>query len=557
MDVKEEDISNQLIYDLIHQNTSRFPPRKLKPIEHTVKGCLQEISYPPTPPLVKHFRSTVRAGPRGIRRPLWRVTDPEVIKVMVHGIRTNSTDSQDNDLIFPPDKSVFQHKINELNESVYASSKVLLGQTPAPFSELPDWINQGTTFGDKVVREYEMGEVLFPPKTAEQLAIEAMNIGRFDFSGVHKDKTFGDPTPHCNNGRFTAKIVHWLGESHKFHNPNPALKRSGNKEKLALETGNTIFVGGRKKCPLPVPPDHTFGYVSPMGPYGAGDLLHNAEPGTFPRGPDWQRSAIGIARHFLKRVNFNNFPSLLHAFKYYDKKGRGLIDKEDLWEVCREFKLALNGKLLDELMEYCDVDKDGFLNLVEFANFLTYKDMMPIRENFFGLPPISMNDKISSDLSKFIPSLALFGPDDMEPVKPGSSKNIIRTIRKHKPDSDLVSSTSDEMPTPSGRTYGIPSIRYDLLPPLIRRISDRTDYGDLATLPELLHPSVPDLHGVDAKHYFGPRTKQEIEEIFRNIGVNISDETFEEAWKLASMKKPSGEVCVELFRETLKELHAI
>ncbi|XP_032430827.1 EF-hand domain-containing family member B-like [Xiphophorus hellerii] len=108
-----------------------------------------------------------------------------------------------------------------------------------------------------------------------------------------------------------------------------------------------------------------------------------------------------------------------------------------------------------------------------------------------------------------------------------------------------------------GRTYGIPFIRYDLLPPLIRRISDRTDYGDLATLPELLHPSVPDLHGVDAKHYFGPRTKQEIEEIFRNIGVNISDETFEEAWKLASMKKPSGEVCVELFRQTLKELHAI
>uniref|UniRef100_A0A3B5LIX8 EF-hand domain-containing protein n=1 Tax=Xiphophorus couchianus TaxID=32473 RepID=A0A3B5LIX8_9TELE len=432
-----------------------------------------------------------------------------------------------------------QHKINELNESVYASSKVLLGQTPAPFSELPDWINQGTTFGDKV-----MGEVLFPPKTAEQLAIEGQEGQKalifshysdfvdesFDFSGVHKDKTFGDPTPHCNNGRFTAKIVHWLGESHN---------------------------GGRKKCPLPVPPDHTFGYVSPMGPYGAGDLLHNAEPGTFPRGPDWQRSAIGIARHFLKRVNFNNFPSLLHAFKYYDKKGRGLIDKEDLWEVCREFKLALNGKLLDELMEYCDVDKDGFLNLVEFANFLTYKDMMPIRENFFGLPPISMNDKISSDLSKFIPSLALFGPDDMEPVKPGSSKNIIRTIRKHKPDSDLVSSTSDEMPTPSGRTYGIPSIRYDLLPPLIRRISDRTDYGDLATLPELLHPSVPDLHGVDAKHYFGPRTKQEIEEIFRNIGVNISDETFEEAWKLASMKKPSGEVCVELFRQTLKELHAI
>ncbi|XP_014877293.1 EF-hand domain-containing family member B [Poecilia latipinna] len=557
MDLTEENNSDQLIYELIHQNTSRFPPRKLKPIEQTTKGCLQEISYPPTPPRVKLFRRTIQGGPLATRRPLWRVTDPEVIKAMVHGIRTSSTDSQGDDLIYPPEKSIFQHKINELNESVYASSKVLLGRTPAPFSELPDWINEGTTFGDKVVREYEMGEVLFPPKTAEELALEAMNIGKFDFSDVHKDKTFGNPTPHCNNGRYAAKTIHWIGEPYKFHNPNPVWKRSGNKEKLALETGNTSCLRGRKKTPLPVPPGHTFGYAPPVDPWGAGDLLHNAEPGTFLRGPDWQRSAIGVARQFLKKVNFNNFSSLLKAFQYYDKKGRGLIDREDLWSVCREFNLTLNGKLLDDLMEYCDEDKDGFLNFVEFANFLTYKDMMPIRETHFGLPPISMNDMISSDLPKFIPSLALYGPDDLVPVEPGSSKNIIRTIRKPRRDADYVSSTSEELPTSSGRIYGIPSIRYDLLPPLVRRISDRTDYGDLATLPELLHPSLHDFHGVDAKHYFGPRTKQEIEEIFKNIGVNISDEMFEEAWKLTSMKKPSGEVSVELFRQTLKELNAI
>lgn len=46
----------------------------------------------------------------------------------------------------------------------------------------------------------------------------------------------------------------------------------------------------------------------------------------------------------------------------------------------------------------------------------------------------------------------------------------------------------------------------------------------------------------------------QIAEIFRNVGVNISEETFEEAWKLASMKQP---VCVEVFRNTLKEIKAI
>lgn len=49
----------------------------------------------------------------------------------------------------------------------------------------------------------------------------------------------------------------------------------------------------------------------------------------------------------------------------------------------------------------------------------------------------------------------------------------------------------------------------------------------------------------------------QITEIFKNVGVNISEETFEEAWKLASMKQPSGEVSVELFRNTLKEIKVI
>lgn len=49
----------------------------------------------------------------------------------------------------------------------------------------------------------------------------------------------------------------------------------------------------------------------------------------------------------------------------------------------------------------------------------------------------------------------------------------------------------------------------------------------------------------------------QITEIFRNVGVNISEEKFEEAWKLASMKQPTGEVCVEVFRNTLKEIKAI
>lgn len=52
-------------------------------------------------------------------------------------------------------------------------------------------------------------------------------------------------------------------------------------------------------------------------------------------------------------------------------------------------------------------------------------------------------------------------------------------------------------------------------------------------------------------------SSSQIAEIFRNVGVNISEEMFEEAWKLASMKHPAGEVCVEVFRNVLKEIKAM
>lgn len=55
-----------------------------------------------------------------------------------------------------------------------------------------------------------------------------------------------------------------------------------------------------------------------------------------------------------------------------------MIDKDDLQEVCRQFKLDVSGPVLNELMDYCDADKDGLINFLEFANFLNWKDMMPI-----------------------------------------------------------------------------------------------------------------------------------------------------------------------------------
>lgn len=61
-----------------------------------------------------------------------------------------------------------------------------------------------------------------------------------------------------------------------------------------------------------------------------------------------------------------------------------------------------------------------------------------------------------------------------------------------------------------GRTYGIPSVRTDLPVPSVKRVSDKTNYGDSSTVRALLNPSVYASHGVHEEHFNCPRTKTEV-----------------------------------------------
>ena len=49
----------------------------------------------------------------------------------------------------------------------------------------------------------------------------------------------------------------------------------------------------------------------------------------------------------------------------------------ELREVCVKFNLPVETELLEQLMDYCDQDRDGQINYTEFANFLNWKDKLP------------------------------------------------------------------------------------------------------------------------------------------------------------------------------------
>uniref|UniRef100_UPI0037E82E0B EF-hand domain-containing family member B n=1 Tax=Semicossyphus pulcher TaxID=241346 RepID=UPI0037E82E0B len=561
---------------------------KLIPTGDRAKLCLQEMARPPTPPVVRKFRNSTQPEPGAIRVHQGKANDPDVANTLVHGISTKSS-LTGKSLLYPPRKTLFQQKLHELSEAGYASSKKApVGKSHGQHVGLPTWYNDSTTFGVKTVRGSGVGEIIHPSKTTEEAEQEAQEghesyirshnayfvdekIDRkYDWSRYSKDSRFGILTPHFSDGRDLCKSLRWLGESQKFYDPKPVWKRSGNREKLMAQIGTTDNIRGNT---FNEPPDRTFGNLVPADEFGAGEIIHSTEPGQYTRGRDHQRSLVNAVRHHLKRVNFQNFNSLLEAFRHYDKKGKGMIDKEDLQAVCDQFQLGVRGPVLDDLIDYCDLDKDGLINFLEFANFLNWKDKMLINsreqriktnDRQTSSAPANIERKPSSESAQLPVSLTVVKPEDLEPVEPGSSLKTLRTLRRPRavPDhfmtsSSLIGAVSDGALVSSNRTFGIPSVRSDLPAPRIKRVSDTNNYGDTSTARDLLHPSVHAVQGVYEEHFFCPRTKKEMAEIFKNVGVNLSEELFEEAWKLASMKHPSGEVCVEVFRNTLKEIKAM
>ncbi|XP_036414117.1 EF-hand domain-containing family member B [Colossoma macropomum] len=565
---------------------------KVIPLGDRAKACLQEITpRTATPPVVRKFLSSTRPEAGVIRVFFGKANDPDIASTLVHGISTRPSITSGS-VINPQPKTRYQERLCELQEAIYDSKqKAPLGRSQVKGPGLPDWIDpEKTAFGVKSLLPCNAGEIINPPKTAGQVEKEAQEgheqyvrshssyfVGervdrRYNKSTYSKDSRFGVSTPHRHDGHNVFRSLHWLGDMQANYSAKLVSKRCEDfRERTQPQIGK---VHDPIADTLRVPADHTFGVLLPPDKFGAGDLLHSTPPSEHVRGQDRRRALVSAVQQHLKKANFHNFTSLLQAFRHYDKKDQGKIDKEDLRDMCHQFNLDLSGDVLDGLMDYCDVDKDGLINFLEFANFLNWKDKMPISKaeqriltrgrNASSAPAnIQRVELQRSDSEKQAWSESLARPEDLEPVEVWSTLKTPRTLCRSRAERDrfvtsssFISAVVGGLPTTDYRTYGVPSVRTDLPAPRIKRISDRTNYGDEATAYDLLYPTLHSLFGVHEKHFFSPRSKDEILQIFRNVGLRVSEQMFEEAWKLASMRHPAGEVCVESFRNVLRELQA-
>ncbi|NXN19880.1 EFHB protein, partial [Indicator maculatus] len=562
--------------------SDRFPELlaagKLLPTGDTAASCLTEVlPRPNTPATVRKFRNTTNPAP-GVERIFHgRADDPDIASHLTHGIASRPSPSVAS-LINPLPKTTFQQMMQDKKEAIYFSNRQgPLGRSHDQSPMLPyglDILN--TPFGIKVIRDAPAGEIINPPKTFEEVDKEAREgydlyivshndyyVGeainrKYDSPSFSKSFAYGIRTPHFKDGRGVSKALNWPCDIQSKKAAKIVSKQNDDlMEKFQPQLGKVLDPVTET---MNVPPDQAFGRVLHLDKSGVGDLLHCWVPSEILQGRDRELAVLTAVRRSLKKANYENFGMLLEAFRHYDKNGDGMIDKNDLQKCCFQLNVNLEAELLDSLFECCDLDKDGLINYLEFTNYLNWKDKMAVKE--FEEKVIAKRQKLDALAPEDGNEKPLLKTEDLALRELGSSEKTPKPLRStdcvfanYQTTSSQYNAVVGGLPTTCYPVCGVPSIRSDLPAPQIRRLSDRTNYGDEGNAYSLLFPSVFSQKGVYERDFFKTRPKAEIAQILHNIGMDIPDEKLEEIWKQTCMKHQKEEVCVESIRNVLDELH--
>ncbi|XP_074654131.1 EF-hand domain-containing family member B-like [Tubulanus polymorphus] len=546
---------------------------KLTATGDSAQLCIEKHSQtkrPPTPEAVRRFHASLQPEASKARVFYSKAYDPhrQWAAAMTHGLSIQPSVTA-AELLNPHPNTRFKQRILDKKESYYLSHQQPLGKSHDQRPGLPYRINRNPhiiTYGIPTEKGGSAGEMVNPDKTYEEVDREDF-IGHDLYTRSHADylvgervcrsytspsfnprSCFGIPTPHSNDGRHVRSNLRWLTDIQAQKAAPIVSKRLDNfRERTQPQLGK---VHDPIKDTLKVGPDHTFGILLKPDDYGAGDLIHMRSAGAYLRGKERQRGVLAAIRQHLKKANYHNFHDLLAAFKFYDKDGSGKIDINELREACVQFSLPVEPELLEQLMDFCDTNNNGFIDYIEFANFLNWKDKLPTGfENQVIRPHTTGNLIEKHDITPKSPASAESTPRRIQ-------KQIDQAIGEHRTSNQMINAVVGGVSTRDYRTYGVPTIRADLPAPRIKRVEDRKNYGDESDAHGLMNPSYFSLRGVYEKDFLKPRGYDEMKYIFTNIGVRMTGEVFDQLWKTAEKRHPKGYVSVELFRNVLDELQA-
>jgi len=127
------------------------------------------------------------------------------------------------------------------------------------------------------------------------------------------------------------------------------------------------------------------------------------------------------------------------------------------------------------------------------------------------------------------------------------------TPEEQQPDKDLGRSIRPGWRNiyPEDRVFGVPSIRHDVPAPALKSVADHQNYGDESGAEQVLYPPRFADGGVSQADFLTATSKEEVADIFRCAGFELSDEQVNETYERAKRLDANGQVSVQSFRMAL------
>jgi len=76
----------------------------------------------------------------------------------------------------------------------------------------------------------------------------------------------------------------------------------------------------------------------------------------------------------LRKVNFENFSSLMDACVYQDENGSGFIHIQNLWNITKSFKVPVKDHLIQSVLTRTERNSEDEVNYKQFIEYLNWRD---------------------------------------------------------------------------------------------------------------------------------------------------------------------------------------
>ncbi|CAL1684966.1 unnamed protein product [Lasius platythorax] len=328
-----------------------------------------------------------------------------------------------------------------------------------------------------------------------------------------KSDRFGKPTKERRlESRIGKRILTWIN-----HEPITLVDR-----RQADFTERTRSLVGQVKDPKTsrLYVDVAHGKKSVKDKFDASDALRDSdlnEQTLF----WWQclRDLSNFRQKLKKRIPEVPFLDIEDELSHLDEKYVGVLPENKVFLIFEKYRISPNMEFLSPLMDTLQLREDGNINYRKLLNLLNWRCHLPV------LPKIKQASLASSDY------ITTYGDSIGNVQATDSARNIVEI-----------------------RVAGIPSERSDFAMTMLPRAGicpDRENLGDQTSVRCLISPSIFTRYGLTHIDLFKTRDREEMREIFENVGFEFPEDSFDAFWQEGQRKDCTGGVCVETFRELL------